>query len=84
MTYFFAVLVALLPLSLAAHPNHPEGSPHSLADVLHYIFSFDHYAGTIAVIVGGIVFIAYRNIRRKLRGDRGEEASEHTDPRSRR
>ncbi len=74
MVRLLASILALLPLPLAAHPDHPPGGPQSIEEVLHYIFSFDHYAGTIAVIVAGILFIAYRNVRRRLIGRKGASA----------
>ena len=75
MIRLLILVLVTVPLPLAAHPNHPPDEPWSIGLALHYVFSFDHYAGTIAVVVGGVGFIAYRNLRRRLKSggrDKGE------------
>jgi len=76
MTRFLAVLITLAPLPLAAHTGHEPGGSWSIGEVLHYLFSFDHYAGTISVIVAGGGFIAYRNLRRKLTRNKDKASAE--------
>ena len=76
MTRLLVALIMLAPLPLAAHTGHEPGGPSSIGDVLHYVFSFDHYAGTIAVVVAGAGFIAYRNLRRKMTNKKGETPAE--------
>lgn len=75
MIRLLAAVLALAPLSALAHPDHSEG-PNGIAAVFHYIFSFDHYAGTIAVVVAGAGFIAYRNLRRKLTSKKDQKPAE--------
>lgn len=75
MIRLLAVLLCLAPLSAFAHADHSEG-PTGIAALFHYIFSFDHYAGTIAVVVAGVGFIVYRNLRRKLTGKKGNSPAE--------
>ena len=72
MAPILVLAAALAPSPLAAHADHPEG-PASFGDYLHYVFSFDHYAGTIAVLVGAIGFVLYRTLRRKVVGRKEEE-----------
>jgi cytochrome bd-type quinol oxidase subunit 1 len=76
--------VLLLPQPLAAHSGHAPGGPSSIGEVLHYIFSFDHYAGTISVVVAGIAFIAYRNLRRRLKKEPASAVNRDTGPKSQR
>lgn len=76
MTRLLVALIMLAPLPLAAHTGHEPGGPSSIGDVLHYVFSFDHYPGTIAVVVAGAGFIAYRNLRRKMTNKKGETPAE--------
>ncbi|MGY9056394.1 MAG: hypothetical protein ACKVGZ_12455 [Alphaproteobacteria bacterium] len=66
-------LLALAPMPAAAHVDHAPGGPSSFGDYLHYVLLFDHYAGSIALLVGGAVFIAYRNLRRKVTKTDGSE-----------
>ena len=75
MIRLFAALLALVPLSAIAHENHTDG-PSGIAAAFHYVFSFDHYAGTIAVIVAGGGFILYRNLRRKITGKKDQSTAE--------
>ncbi len=70
------LLLVLAPMPLAAHPQHPADEGFSLSLVFHYIFSFDHYAGTISVVVAGAGFILYRNLRRKWVGRKDKTPAE--------
>ena len=65
-------LLVLVPMPLAAHPNHPGDESLSLSLIFHYLFSFDHYAGTISFVVAAAGFILYRNLRRKWIAKKGK------------
>lgn len=75
MIRLLAAIIAFAPFSALAHADHSEG-PTGIALLFHYVFSFDHYAGTIAVVVAGVGFIVYRNLRRKLTGKKDEKPAE--------
>lgn len=70
-------LLFLAPMPLAAHPQHPADEGFSLSLIFHYMFSFDHYAGTISFVVAGAGFILYRNLRRKWIAKKGKTKAEH-------
>ena len=65
MTRLLAAMLALAPFAAHAHADHSKG-PTGIEAVFHYIFSFDHYAGAISVVVMFALFVGYRNLRRKL------------------
>ena len=76
MIRLLAAIAILAPTSSAlAHADHSEG-PTGLALIFHYLFSFDHYAGAISVLVAGAGFVAYRNLRRKISGKKDDKPAE--------
>lgn len=78
MTRLLTALFALAPLSAFAHADHSDG-PTGIALVFHYIFSFDHYAGAISVVVMFALFVGYRNLRRRFLNKKVKDAGKPSD-----
>ncbi len=78
MIRLLAALFALAPLSALAHGDHSDG-PTGIRLVFHYIFSFDHYAGAISVVVMFILFVGYRNLRRRFINKKVKDAGKQSD-----
>lgn len=78
MIRLLAALFALAPLSALAHADHSDG-PTGIQLVFHYIFSFDHYAGAISVVVMFILFVGYRNLRRRFINKNVKDAGKQSD-----
>lgn len=75
MTRLLAALLALAPFAAHAHADHSNG-PSGIEALFHYVFSFDHYAGAISVVVAFVLFIGYRNLRRKVTSKKDEKPAE--------
>ena len=75
MIRLLAAIRAFAPSAALADADHSEG-PTGIALLFHYVFSFDHYAGTIAVVVAGAGFILYRNLRRRLTSKKNQTPAE--------